>query len=433
MEIGGDISSGFNVVDKKSLSNSDFVTWTKLQIGTEALMGASCIHHRGSNLDRPFVGDDDDDGGGGGGGGVGPTNNSGGANEVGCNILYRDGVSYSGAGGGNFGQTFNIFPSTTISYTPQGGVMGFPFTAAQLKELERQALIYKYMISSVPVPLHLLPQLSRNFPAAASLSSIYSSGRYSKNGDPEPGRCKRTDGKKWRCSKEVAPQQKYCERHLHRGRPRSRKPVEAAAAAKENHKKKSLQSTSANEPLSLLNAKTDLTISTPPYYNYNREGKIVAPWESIMKSNCYIPQEYVEEQQPLDAFCYPNILIDSRNLKPSMNDGDLSPSLNLSMAMAAGNIVDREMRSIQMSNNVEDRKTKDSTWLNPGPFLGPLGEVLAVGGSTPASPYNSISTPATSPSGVLHWTLFSQSDSSVCSSPTFVAPPSEGSNQWHNQ
>lgn len=102
--------------------------------------------------------------------------------------------------------------------------------------------------------------------------AIYS-GRYSKNGDPEPGRCKRTDGKKWRCSKEVAPQQKYCERHLHRGRPRSRKPVEA----KENHKKKSLptvQSSSvaaaaaANEPLSLLNAtKTDLTISTPPYYN----------------------------------------------------------------------------------------------------------------------------------------------------------------------
>lgn len=44
--------------------------------------------------------------------------------------------------------------------------------------------------------------------------------------DPEPGRCKRTDGKKWRCSRDVAPNHKYCERHLHRGRPRSRKPVE---------------------------------------------------------------------------------------------------------------------------------------------------------------------------------------------------------------
>lgn len=52
--------------------------------------------------------------------------------------------------------------------------MGFPFTAAQLKELERQALIYKYMISSVPVPLHLLPQLSRNFPATAAVDSSLS-------------------------------------------------------------------------------------------------------------------------------------------------------------------------------------------------------------------------------------------------------------------
>ncbi|MQM01922.1 hypothetical protein Taro_034681 [Colocasia esculenta] len=46
------------------------------------------------------------------------------------------------------------------------------------------------------------------------------------NGDLEPGRCRRTDGKKWRCSRDVAPGQKYCERHVHRARPRSRKPVE---------------------------------------------------------------------------------------------------------------------------------------------------------------------------------------------------------------
>ena len=50
--------------------------------------------------------------------------------------------------------------------------------------------------------------------------------RLSNSTDPEPGRCKRTDGKKWRCSRDVAPDHKYCERHLHRGRPRSRKPVE---------------------------------------------------------------------------------------------------------------------------------------------------------------------------------------------------------------
>ncbi|GKD79057.1 growth-regulating factor 1 [Tanacetum coccineum] len=51
---------------------------------------------------------------------------------------------------------------------------------------------------------------------------------YGKKIDSEPGRCRRTDGKKWRCSKPVHPEGKYCERHMHRGRNRSRKPVELA-------------------------------------------------------------------------------------------------------------------------------------------------------------------------------------------------------------
>lgn len=50
---------------------------------------------------------------------------------------------------------------------------------------------------------------------------------YGKKVDPEPGRCRRTDGKKWRCSKDAYPDSKYCERHMHRGRNRSRKPVES--------------------------------------------------------------------------------------------------------------------------------------------------------------------------------------------------------------
>ena len=49
---------------------------------------------------------------------------------------------------------------------------------------------------------------------------------FSNNTDPEPGRCRRTDGKKWRCSRDAAADQKYCERHMNRGRHRSRKPVE---------------------------------------------------------------------------------------------------------------------------------------------------------------------------------------------------------------
>ena len=160
---------------------------------------------------------------------------------------------------------------------------GFPFTSAQWKELERQAMIYKYMTASLPVPPELLIPITRNLSDSASSPHcnnhnhnnnhcslicfsfdviflfLHSYGfdvlafwavgrgvfnlRFSNGGaDPEPGRCRRTDGKKWRCAKDVAPNQKYCERHMHRGRPRSRKPVEvvhAAAAAVDgsSHKK----------------------------------------------------------------------------------------------------------------------------------------------------------------------------------------------------
>lgn len=48
---------------------------------------------------------------------------------------------------------------------------GFPFTNAQWKELERQAMIYKYMVASVPVPHDLLlPINTRNFSAPVAAS-----------------------------------------------------------------------------------------------------------------------------------------------------------------------------------------------------------------------------------------------------------------------
>jgi len=64
------------------------------------------------------------------------------------------------------------------------------------------------------------------FPPAVSYYAYYG-----KKLDPEPWRCRRTDGKKWRCSKEAHPDSKYCERHMHRGRNRSRKPVESKTAS----------------------------------------------------------------------------------------------------------------------------------------------------------------------------------------------------------
>ncbi|KAF8370132.1 hypothetical protein HHK36_031827 [Tetracentron sinense] len=109
-----------------------------------------------------------------------------------------------------------------------------PFTASQWQELEHQALIFKYMVSGMPIPPDLI------FTIKKSLDSVISSRLFphqpigwgcfqmgfGRKADPEPGRCRRTDGKKWRCSKEAFPDSKYCERHMHRGKNRSRKPVE---------------------------------------------------------------------------------------------------------------------------------------------------------------------------------------------------------------
>lgn len=119
-----------------------------------------------------------------------------------------------------------------------------PFSPAQWQELEHQALIFKYMMACIPVPPELiipirkslltLPQRSpplphHHIPAFTPWSPFHMG--FGGNIDPEPGRCRRTDGKKWRCSRDVVPDQKYCERHMHRGRHRSRKHVEGHTAA----------------------------------------------------------------------------------------------------------------------------------------------------------------------------------------------------------
>ncbi|CAL5015076.1 unnamed protein product [Urochloa decumbens] len=104
-----------------------------------------------------------------------------------------------------------------------------PFTAAQYEELEHQALIYKYLVAGVPVPPDLLLPIRRGF--VYHQPALGYGPYFGKKVDPEPGRCRRTDGKKWRCAKEAAPDSKYCERHMHRGRNRSRKPVEAQIVA----------------------------------------------------------------------------------------------------------------------------------------------------------------------------------------------------------
>ena len=71
-------------------------------------------------------------------------------------------------------------------------------------------------------------------------------GFYGKKIDPEPGRCRRTDGKKWRCSRDAHPDSKYCDRHMIRRRYRSRKPVESSQTHSSSSSSSSSSATAAS-------------------------------------------------------------------------------------------------------------------------------------------------------------------------------------------
>ncbi|WCJ32096.1 growth-regulating factor 1 [Euphorbia peplus] len=125
----------------------------------------------------------------------------------------------------------------SMNMNGMGGGRG-AFTSTQLMELQNQTYIYKYLAANVAVPPHLLTPLRNNiYPHVLPpyVPSFYSSPpfkwgnprpTFGSSNDPEPGRCRRTDGKKWRCAKDVVTNQKYCERHLNRGRQRTRKATE---------------------------------------------------------------------------------------------------------------------------------------------------------------------------------------------------------------
>ncbi|CAI5525638.1 unnamed protein product, partial [Closterium sp. Naga37s-1] len=102
----------------------------------------------------------------------------------------------------------------------ESGACG-PFTVAQWQELEQQALIFKYLVAGAPVPLELVSRVRLSmpplpfglqtaltfpfflpFPVLPSLHHAHA---------PTRSRA------------QVVTEQKYCERHLHRGRNRARK------------------------------------------------------------------------------------------------------------------------------------------------------------------------------------------------------------------
>ncbi|KAE8715625.1 bZIP transcription factor family protein [Hibiscus syriacus] len=137
-----------------------------------------------------------------------------------------------------------------------------PFTPSQWLELEHQALIYKYITFNVPIPSNLLIPIRKSLDSANF--SIFSGGLLRPNTSSQD--CyilllllirlitflmisRQWDGELFilgsqitpiqsqggvvermerngRCSRDAVADQKYCERHMNRGRHLSRKPVE---------------------------------------------------------------------------------------------------------------------------------------------------------------------------------------------------------------
>ncbi|KAF5947168.1 hypothetical protein HYC85_013125 [Camellia sinensis] len=114
-------------------------------------------------------------------------------------------------------KSFDYISATTFFHQPTMEISGH--SSPEIRALKQRRYIYTYR--SCLRAREFGARMPRN-----SISMGYCS-LYGKKVDPEPGRCRRTDGKKWRCSKDAYPDSKYCERHMHRGRNRSRKPVES--------------------------------------------------------------------------------------------------------------------------------------------------------------------------------------------------------------
>ncbi|XP_010918299.1 uncharacterized protein [Elaeis guineensis] len=412
----------------------------------------------------------------------------------------------------------------------------FPFTSAQWQELQRQALIYKHIIASVPVPAdllfpsspshHLLPNLVVGRGAAGAFNL-----RFSSNTDPEPGRCRRTDGKKWRCSRDAAPDQKYCERHLHRGRPRSRKPVEVSKtkpitstapppAAVSTNSSTIVTTTAATTSISkpfpsqssgffpkdelkfpfqplepnkeprcldwikgnneemesnlqweLMHSKTGLSSSSTPILQ-NYDDQLNSNYTAFLNPDlCSLEEDTMGDHREtprsfIDAWSTENPAATTKtgNLTSVPTGGEL-PLSTLTLSMSG--VEEGGDHQIQMGLGVGDTlvKTYPSGWIASASPGGPLGEVLRTSnatsprqgfgaddgrdsgsrrlinplsdgfrGSHEASPQESPTRLASSPSGVLQKAMVSLSDSSSSSSPTFAAASrSQIALQWMNQ
>ncbi|MFS7942122.1 putative transcription factor interactor and regulator C3H-WRC/GRF family [Helianthus anomalus] len=270
------------------------------------------------------------------------------------------------------------------------------FTATQWQELERQMMIYKYIMASIPVPPQLL------IPLSTQSNKGGMDLRFSSGSDPEPWRCRRTDGKKWRCSRDVAPDQKYCERHAHKNRPRSRKPVEI-----QSHNNNIMTTSGLNiTPTSSYQhprcnewfvKSGSIPVVSSSNQQFQQSMSSDSPRVGSKRTHIF-PQNFDETQQHDPRLNYCNLQLDSAGARRqhfidawSKTGGGDNCSLTLSM-QCSGGIDGNDDHSFDIGSG-DDLKSHDH-WLSQGSWMGsppggPLGEALGLGvASTVNGPLN---------------------------------------------
>ncbi|KAG0467194.1 hypothetical protein HPP92_018774 [Vanilla planifolia] len=199
------------------------------------------------------------------------------------------------------------------------------FTHSQRMELEQQVLIYNCIRANAPIPTSLISSFRRSlnlagFSTCPTASMRPNSGwwgyfhpSFVGNPDPEPYRCRRTDGKKWRCSRDAVPEQKYCERHLNRGRHRSRKHVEGHAG----HAKKTMPNITSSTSVSAVSSgslsSNSLTVSK------HQKSTHAAPPQSWTLDGSNTVKDYVdsaEDQSILTTKPFESLFPTTRNYNP---------------------------------------------------------------------------------------------------------------------
>ncbi|KAK9755993.1 hypothetical protein RND81_01G065400 [Saponaria officinalis] len=196
---------------------------------------------------------------------------------------------------------------------------GVAFTGKQCEELEKQVLTFRYLMSGVAVPPALMSSVITSSASSNSslfphhqqhhlpIGSSYFQVGYGRKIDPEPGRCKRTDGKKWRCSKEAHQDSKYCEKHMHRSKSKAKKQFNAL---------------NNNNIINISPTKTAITTTS------SAAVKSYSPYPAI--SYCPVSQcSYPNKFQPKSSTFYPFMSTQSSsssNVSMSVRDDGTSPN-----------------------------------------------------------------------------------------------------------